>query len=257
MRIVVCVAAVPNPEKIKWDRFRQLLDLQDAEPVLNPVDRHALEVASALAKASGSTFDAVCAGGGASSALREAAVFGAQRLIAIADDALENADEAAIAAALAATIKHLGGADLVLCGSSTASYGSGAVPGYVSAGLDADLFVDALSAESSDEALWLTLLGADGVFRVRATPPVVVTAAPYGIKVRALSPLLLMKAAKRTPELFTLADIGSELPLPGTGVADGPLESAHGKKGMEIIDGTDAPTRAITLIGALREKRAL
>src|SRR5215472_19136226 len=100
MRIVACVAAVPHPDKVKWDRFRQLLDTQDAEPVLNPVDRHALELAANLAKQTNSAFDAMCAGAGASAALREAAVFGANRLIAIADDALESADETGIAAAL-------------------------------------------------------------------------------------------------------------------------------------------------------------
>ena len=58
VRIAVCVAAVPHPDKVKWDRFRQLLDVQDAEPVLNPADRFALELAAQLAKASQRAFDA-------------------------------------------------------------------------------------------------------------------------------------------------------------------------------------------------------
>lgn len=257
MRIIVCVAAVPHPDKVKWDRFRQLLDLQDAEPVLNPVDRHALELAAALAKQTGSTFDAVCAGFGASAALREAAVFGADRLVAVADDALETADEAGIAAALSATIAHLGGADIVFCGSSTASFGSGAVPGYLSALLDAGLLVDAMAAHVED-GLSVTLLAPDGMmWSIRPTLPAVVTAALFGIKVRTISPLLLMKAAKKVVVSLSLSDVGCEPPLASAGALDGPLESNRAKKGVEVVEGGDASARAITLVGALRGKGAL
>jgi len=257
MRIITCVAAVPNPASVKWDRFRQSLDVQDAEPVLNPVDRHALELAALLAKQSGSTFDAVCAGRGASAALREAAVFGAGRLIAVADEALETADEAGVAAALAVTIRHLGGADVVFCGASTASHGSGAVPGYLSALLDARLLIDVLGAGAAGDTIVATLLGTETLWNVRAGLPVVLTAAPYGIKVRAISPLLLMKAAKKPTESVTLADVGCALPLRATGATDGPLESNRSKKAMEVVEGPDAATRAITLVGALRDKQAI
>src|SRR5215467_344199 len=126
--IAVCVAAVPNPEKVKWDRFRQLLDTQDAEPVLNPADRLALELAAQLAKATGSTFDAYSAGSGATAALREAAGFGAQRLVAVLDPLLDGADEAGVAAVLAKAIEHSGWADVIMCGAATSSLGAGAVP---------------------------------------------------------------------------------------------------------------------------------
>ena len=257
MRIAVCVAAVPNPVNVKWDRFRQLLDTQNAEPVLNPVDRHALELAAGLAKLTGSSFDAVCAGFGASAALREAAVFGASRLLAIADEALEGADEAGIAAALSAAISHLGGADVVFCGASTSSYGSGAVPGLLSALLEAGLYVDALGTELNDDRLSIVVLGPDALWNIRPTLPAVTAAAPYGIKVRAVSPLLLVKASKKTIESLMLTEIGCEAPLPSTGVTDGSLESARSRKSMEIVDGPDAATRAITLVAALRDKHAV
>jgi electron transfer flavoprotein beta subunit len=257
MRIAACVAAVPNPDNVKWDRFRQLLDVQDAEPVLNPIDRHALELAAGLAKQTASTFDAICVGSGASAALREAAVFGANRLIAVTDEALEAADEAGIAAALAATLRHVGGADIVLCGGSAAAYGSGAVPGYLSAELDARLLTDALAIEVLDGAPTATLLGSDLLWKMPLNVPVVLTAAPFGIKVRAVSPLLLMKAAKRPIESLTLSDVGCDVPVPSSGAVDGQFESTHGKKGMEIVEGPDALTRAITLVAALRDRQAV
>ena len=257
MRIVACVAAVPNPEKVKWDRFRQLLDLQEAEPVLNPADKNALELAAALAKQAGATFDAICAGPGASAALREAAVFGADGLVALEGEALESADEAGVAAALSAAIKHRGGADVIFCGPSTTAHGTGAVPGILSALLKTSTRVDVLGVEHAGETLRLTTLCDAQVCRITAAPPLVVVAAPYGIKVRTVSPLLLMKAAKRVPTLLSLDEIGCPLPLPTTGAVDGPLESARGRHIGEIIDGPDAASRAISLVAALREKQAI
>jgi electron transfer flavoprotein beta subunit len=257
MRILVAVAAVPNPDKVKWDRFRQLLDVQDAEPVLNPVDRNALELAAALAKQTGSSFDALCAGSGASAALREAAVFGAERLIAIDDEALESADESGVAASLAAAVRHLGYGDVIFCGASTASFGSGAVPGILSALLEASLIVDELGTEIVDDRFSVTTLGAESLWKVLLRTPCVVTAAPFGIKVRAISPLLLMRAAKKPVERLSLEQIGCEIPLPTSGVVDGALESNRAKKSAEVVEGLDAAARAVTLIGALREKQAI
>ncbi|HXW76311.1 MAG TPA: hypothetical protein VEJ20_02780, partial [Candidatus Eremiobacteraceae bacterium] len=213
MRIVTCVAAVPNPDKVKWDRFRQLLDVQDAEPVLNPFDRNALELSADLAKQSGSAFEAICVGAGATAALREAAVFGAQRLIAIEDDALEGADECGVAAALSSAVRSIGGADVILCGPFAAAFGSGAVPGLISAHLDASLLVDAVGVQTSGNGISATLLGEASLQQIEIATPVVIAAAPYGIKARAISPLLLVKAAKRAIESMTLAAIACPLPL--------------------------------------------
>ena len=259
LRISVCVAAVPNPDKVKWDRFRQALDVQDAEPVLNPADRGALELAAQLAQRDGGSLEAFCAGPGASAALREAAGFGASRIVAITDAALENADEAGIAAALAAAIQKAGGADVVLCGAATSSYGSGAVTGYLSAFLSAGLLVDAVAIEPAGDELQVTSIAGSSLVKMRATRPVVVSASPYGIKTRAISTMSLMRAAKKPIEELTLAEasdgrINSAAPLPTSGSLDGPLESNRKKRANEIIEGPDAASRAITLVSALRER---
>lgn len=262
MRIAVCVAAVPNPEKVKWDRFRQLLDVQDAEPVLNPADRNALELAAQLAKSSGATFDVYSAGPGASAALREAAVFGAQRLIAISDPLLENADEAGVAGALAAAISKDGGADVVICGPQTTSFGSGSVAGYLSAALGAGLRADVVGLESDGAALRVTQIDAPSLVRSNASTPLVVAAAAYGIATRTVSPILLMRASKKPVEELTLSDvsdgrINSVSNMPTTGVVDGPLESNRKKRANEIVDGPDAAARAITLVSALRDRQLI
>jgi electron transfer flavoprotein beta subunit len=250
VRIAVCVTAVPNPEKVAWDRFRQVLDLQDAEPVLNPLDRNALELAGQLAKKTSSTFFAISAGPGASSALREAAVFGADPLIALGDPLLEQADERGVAAALAAAIRHAGSADVVFCGASSASFGSGAMPGFLSAYLEVGLLSGVIDIATDDNGVSVTSIGTTSLVRSSATPPVVLAAAPYGIAVRTISPLLLMRAAKKPIVDLTLAGIGAPNPLPSSGVLDGPPEATRKKRANETVD-------AITLVAALRDRALL
>ncbi len=255
-RIVACVTAVPDPEKIAWDRFRQLLDTQDAEPVLNAADRNALEIAAALAKSRGATFDAIAVGAGASSALRAAAVFGAARLLHVTGDGIdEAADAAGIAAILDGAIAHTGGADIVTCGDATSSYGSGAVPGYLSASLGAQLLVGVVETEMTG-GLRATLIRGVTTVSVAVRPPAVIVAAPYGITVRTISPLLLMRAAKRPIETIALATLDLA-PLPTTGAGDGPLQGASGRRSAERIEGVDAGARAATLAAALRERALL
>jgi electron transfer flavoprotein beta subunit len=255
VRIAVCVAAVPHPDKVKWDRFRQLLDVQDAEPVLNAADRLALELAAQLGKAAGATFDAFSAGSGASAALREAAAFGAQRLIAVSDPALENADQAGVAVALTAAIAKSGGADVIVCGAATTSAGSGAVPGYLSAFANAGLRAGVVGVQPSGDALEVTVIDGAALVHATAPTPIVLAAAPFGISTRTLSPILLMRASKKPIEELSLADAGAPSPLPTTGALDGPLEPNRKKRANELIDGPDAQARAITLVAALRERQ--
>ncbi|HZV79049.1 MAG TPA: hypothetical protein VFF60_05470 [Candidatus Binatus sp.] len=258
LRVAVCVAAVPNPDKVKWDRFRQLLDLQDAELVLNQADRCALELAAQFSKASGTTFDAYSAGAGATNALREAAVFGAERLVAVDDPSLADADAAQIASVLAAAIAKNGGADLVLCGAATASFGSGAVPGFLSIFLDAGLSADVVGVEPHGGSVAVTSINGPMLARAAAALPLVVSAAPYGIKTRAVSPILLMRASKKPVELLSASDLSDARAglsaAPAIGAADGPLESNRKRRLNEVIDGDDPPARAITLASALRER---
>jgi electron transfer flavoprotein beta subunit len=250
VRIAVCVAAVPNPEKVAWDRFRQSLDLEKAEPVLNPPDRNALEMAAQLAKQTGSTFFAVSAGAGASAALREAAVFGADPLVALSDPLLDGADECGVAAALAAAIRHHDGADIVFCGAAAATFGSGAVPGLLSAHLGMGLFCDVIGATSEDERISVTCIASAGLARSVALPPAVLSAAPYGVSVRAMSAMLLVRAAKKPIRESTLAEVGAPNPLPSNGVLDGPIEPTRKKRANETVD-------PITLVAALRDRALL
>jgi electron transfer flavoprotein alpha/beta subunit len=160
---------------------------------------------------------------------------------------------------LAAAIAKNGGAHLVLCGAATASFGSGAVPGFLSVFLDAGLHADVVNIEQQDNGVNVTSINDPTLERASATVPLVVSVAPYGIKTRAVSPILLMRASKKPIEVLTASDVSEvRAALPSavstSGVADGPLESNRKRRLNEIIDGEDPTARAITLASALRER---
>jgi electron transfer flavoprotein alpha/beta subunit len=159
-------------------------------------------------------------------------------------------DHASVAAALSAIIKHDGGADVVFCGAATSSLGSGAVPGYLSAMLEAGLRSDVVEVHVEGDALSVALIDGDTLMRSTAAAPLVIAAALYGINVRAVSPILLMRVSKKPIEEMSLA-----APLPSTGAIDEPLESNRKRRLNEMVEGPDAAARAVTLVSALRERQ--
>ena len=146
-----------------------------------------------------------------------------------------------------------------MCGAATSSYGRGAVPGYLSAFLKAGLRADAIVLEPSEGGVGVTSISGPSLVRANASFPAIIIAAPYGIAVRTISPILLMRGAKKPVETIGLAALASALPspsgpLPSTGASNGPLESNRKRRLNEAIDGPDASARAITLVSALRER---
>ncbi|MFQ5967716.1 MAG: FAD-binding protein [Acidimicrobiia bacterium] len=92
------------------------IDRRSAKAITNPVDLHALEAALRLADESW----AVSMGPRqAEAALREALELGADHAILISDPAVAGSDTWATANVLAAAIRTIGEADLILCGTNT------------------------------------------------------------------------------------------------------------------------------------------
>jgi electron transfer flavoprotein beta subunit len=90
------------------------IDRAAAAPITNPADMHAIEAAVQIA-------DEVCAPSmgppRADQTLRQALTAGATRAVLLCDHLFAGSDTWATANALAAAIKWIGGADLVLCAS--------------------------------------------------------------------------------------------------------------------------------------------
>ncbi len=135
VRITVCLKWVPR--RIVVDPLTASFEIDPRSYGPSPADEAALE----LALAAGGAVTVVCAGPPAADAmLRDALAAGAARAVRCAADA--STGSAAVAEALAAVCRD---ADLVLCGDYSADRGSGSVPAFLAAELEAAQVLGAVS----------------------------------------------------------------------------------------------------------------
>jgi len=117
MRCIVCIKQVPDTSEIRIDPVRNTILRQGVDSILNPHDLHAIEEAVRIKESMGATVTVISMGPPqTSAALREAIAMGADEAFLVSDRKFSGADTWATAVTLAGAIKHLGGADLILCG---------------------------------------------------------------------------------------------------------------------------------------------
>ncbi len=108
MKIVVCLKQVPDTTAVKIDPKTGTLIRDGVPSIINPEDKHALEVALQLKDNNGAEVTVLSMGPPqAKSALREALCMGADKAILITDRAFAGADTLATSKALAGALKKL------------------------------------------------------------------------------------------------------------------------------------------------------
>ena len=150
MKIIACIKQVADSEA-KVHAENGHISWGDAPLVINPFDEYAVEGALQQKEAQGGTVTAVCIGpDSAKDALKHALAMGADDAILISDAALTVLDTQGAARVLAAAIKKIGGAALVVFGRQTLDDGSG------------------LTAAQTARVLGWPMLGLVGVIKVDA-----------------------------------------------------------------------------------------
>ena len=133
MHIVVTIKQVPDPDippgHFKVDEAaRRVVPPSGVAPVMNGYDANALEAALRLRDAHGGTVSVVSLGAAeARDTLKRAIAMGANQAVLVSDPAFEGADAGLVARALAAAIKKLEPADLVLSGRQASDTDAGQV----------------------------------------------------------------------------------------------------------------------------------
>jgi electron transfer flavoprotein beta subunit len=126
MKVIVPIKQVYDPGTIRVSRSRGILDTRDAELMMNPGDRHALEEALKLKDEQGAHVVAISMGSEeAEDILREALAMDVDEAVLVTDDAFGDVDASAAVMILGEAIRKLGDYDLILTGYRAAGDGTG------------------------------------------------------------------------------------------------------------------------------------
>lgn len=129
LNIVVLVKVVPKSDQVKMDPETNTLDRRDAESIINPPDKNAVEAAVALKdKYGGKVTLMSMAPPFVDDFMRLMIAMGADDAILLSDRAFAMADTYPTTMVLAEGIKKMGNVDLVICGVESADGGTGNVP---------------------------------------------------------------------------------------------------------------------------------
>ena len=198
------------------------IDRAGAPPITNPADLHALEAAVQLAD------EVIALSMGPAAAertLREAIAGGATQAVLLTDHAFAGSDTWATANALAAAVRRLGGADLVLCGTSALDGETGQVGPSVAQrlGWPSATGCEALTVEGTHLIARRVVEG--GYERLRLPLPAVVTIGETGFTPRYPTMIQRRRAANAEIERFTAADVG--VSADAVGLAASPTKVAR------------------------------
>lgn len=117
MNIIVCIKQVPDTASVRLDPETHTLKREGVESIMNPFDLFALEAALRIKEAAGATIKVLSMGPPqAAQVIKDAIGYGVDEGLLLSDRAFAGADTWATTAALAAGVRHMGGADLVICG---------------------------------------------------------------------------------------------------------------------------------------------
>lgn len=131
--VVVGVKQVPDADDVTIDPDTGTLNRSEAEAVLNPPDRNALEAALAIKDEVPAKVIATTMGPpGATEVLETAVAMGCDDAVLVSDRAFAGSDTWPTSLTLAETAAHLG-ADVVICGEETTDSSTGQVPPGIAA----------------------------------------------------------------------------------------------------------------------------
>jgi len=208
--IAVCVKTNPD---------LQLVRVKDRVPVLEAVpfkvgdlDKNALEAALQLRDAAGGgrivAFTAAQGDRKVRETMKEALAIGADEAVIVADPALDEADQAGAALALARAVEKSGPFDLVLFGEGSTDGYSGQVPSRVAELLGLPELGYARALEVAPAGLRAERSMGDQVETLEAPLPVAVTVVSEINEPRIPSLMSIMKAGKKPVAELALGDLG-------------------------------------------------
>jgi electron transfer flavoprotein beta subunit len=263
MRVIVCLKPVPDParfDKLRLDPETMLLRRDEVPPVINPLDRNALETAAALKVRHKARVTALTmAAHSAVEQLQEALALGCDRACLLTDRAFAGADTLATARVLAAAVRKLGRFDLILCGAYSADGSTGQVGPQLAEllGIPELTFVRAMELKGGK--LRARCVREDGQAACETDLPALVTL-DHSANTPRLTPLSgIRTAAGKKISTWSASDLG--LATSSVGLSGSPTRMLNiftppVKRKGEMLQGS-ADEAAALLLARLRRDKAI
>jgi len=217
LHIVVCIKQVPDSREIRIDPKTNTLVRQGVPAIVNYFDLHGLEEALRIKDEYGARVTVVTMGPpSAEKALKQCISMGADEGVLVSDRAFAGADTLATSYVVALTIQKVedtwGPVDLVFCGKQTLDGDTGQVGPGVACRLDIEQLtyvekLEYLDVDKREVVVHRHL--EDGVERVKAKLPVLITALSELNRPRRASLPGLLHAARYKPVVWTTNDFPS------------------------------------------------
>jgi len=208
--IVVLVKQVPDTySERKLNGSDHTLDRESADAVLDEINEKAVEEALKIKEAGEGEVTVISVGPDrATDAIRKALSMGADKAIHVSDAALHGSDAIATAKVLAAAIGKVEGFDLVIAGNESSDGRGGAIPAILAEllGLPQVTYVRELTVDGS--TIKATRETEDGLTRLEATLPAVVSVGEKINEPRYPSFKGIMAAKSKPIQKLTAADLG-------------------------------------------------
>ena len=246
INIVVCVKAVPDPQKacdIKIDPQTKTLLRCDVPMVINSLDRHALEAALNIKAEMESHITVLSMGPpDAGAIVKECLALGADKGILLSDPAFGGADAYATAYTLAMGIQKNGPVDVVLCGMASSDGATEWVGPEMAVMLDMPVVVMVREIVSYDNAAWEVKAALEnGYRRMQVSLPAVFTVTRDLNTPRTLSFSGIIKARKKEITQWGLDDL--DVPAESVGLMGSPtivteMRAVENTRSVEFIEGT-------------------
>jgi len=210
LKIIVCIKQVPDTTNVRIDPETNTLIREGVESIINPFDEYALEEGIRLQEEYGGETNALSMGPPqVETALRDTLSMGIQNAYLLCDRAFAGADTLATGYTLAAGIRKLGGADIILMGRQAIDGDTGQVGPGVAENLNIPHITDIKKIERVDEDG--TLIGQraveDGYVRLKTRLPVVLTVVKEINEPRLPSLKTKMQARKKEIKIWNKNDL--------------------------------------------------
>jgi electron transfer flavoprotein beta subunit len=263
VRIVVCVKQVVDPETpvsaFQIDQAtKRVVPAPGIPPVVNGFDENAVEAALRIKDSGEAEITVISLGNNfVMDVMKKPLAMGADELVLVQDEAVDDLDAFATAYALSETIKKAGEFDLILCGRQASDWDNAHVPLGVAEMLGLPCLTMVQKIEVENGGLTVNRSIADGYEVGEAAMPAVATVSNELGEPRYPTLRGIMAASRKTPTVWTAEDVGlaSGMLSPKLQIVD--LFIPDTEMECEIVEGEDESDAGRKLAHRLREENLI